>query len=348
MTGLERAKEYVENNPRLKEALGMPEGTGFKISPLGMGEHNLNYLIDTDLRKRYVLRVNVTKQPFHEDQVRYEFDALKALECSGCTPRPVYLDDSSNAPGKGVLVESFCEGRQLDFDDLKKGDLERVAQLMANIHSIPVKSGCTIHRARNPLGALYEECRGRYRLYLDSPYKKASVTKRLDEFMRICADAVDSYEFPEAQGRIVNTETLSSHFLLNEDSDTVLPIADPGSFVDWERPVIGDVAEDIAFFLAPTTAFWESDFMFTQKTAADFMDLYWNAADGRVPENSFEARFEAWQMMATLRALTWCTRAVVQFQEDPGLHRTEKAAAKVPLYLSEEYLEELAVICFGM
>lgn len=226
-----------------------------------MGEHNLNYWFENPVScERFVLRINVTKQPFHDNQVRYEFDALKALECSGCTPKPLYLDDSPQAPCEGAMVIGFCEGEQLDFDHLLPGDLDRAARIMADIHSVSIPSNCKLYRPIDPIRKLFDECFSRYEMYARSDFADPEVSHRMDRFVRITQRCVDETEFNPAQARIVNTETLASHFLL--PSDRAHGATRSGYFVDWERPILGDVAEDVAFFVAPTTTFWDSDYLF--------------------------------------------------------------------------------------
>ena len=352
------AETYLANNKALRNTLGISQDAELVAHHLGMGEHNLNYWFeDPDSHERFVLRINVTKQPFHENQVLYEFDALRVLEPSGCTPKPLYLDSSDDAPHEGAMVISFCPGKQLDFDHLRSHDLQRAACLMANVHAVPTTDASRIFRPKDPARKLFEACLGRYKLYLDSGFADAQVTHRMDEFASITQAAVDEVRFDRAQAHIVNTETLASHFLLpidcepgeheiSGDADALLDPAipdevrrAPGYFVDWERPILGDIAEDVAFFVAPTTTFWDSELLFPMDKVRDFVELYWSAVDGRFERGNFDARFETFLKVATFRALTWCCRAVVQQRSGSNVHITKKALAKVPIYLSPEFMD---------
>lgn len=349
------ATDYLARNTRLQETLGIPANTILVPHPLGMGEHNLNYWFENPIsHDKHVLRINVTKQPFHDDQVRYEFTALELLESSRCTPKPLYLDDSPDAPCEGAMVIGFCEGEQLDFDDLLPDDLDRAAKIMAGVHSVPVPRNCPLYRPKNPIRKLFDECLDRYSLYERSGFADPEVIGRMDRFAHLTASAVDAYEFDPKQAHIVNTETLASHFLLPKDrrsrqalSETDDNIIDaPGCFVDWERPIIGDVAEDVAFFVAPTTTFWDSDRLFPTEQIDGFVDLYWKAVCDRFVRGNFDSRFAAFLKVAIFRALTWCCRAVVQQKSGAKIHMTDKAKAKVPIYLSEEFMDDLLQECF--
>lgn len=335
------ASTYLERNLQLRDALGIGCGERLDARPLGMGEHNLNYWFENPVsRERFVLRINVTKQPFHDNQVRYEFDALKALEFSGRTPKPLYLDDSPQAPCEGAMVISFCDGEQLDFDHLLPGDLDRAARIMADIHSVAIPSNCKFYRPIDPIRKLFDECFSRYEMYARSGFADPEVSHRMDRFIRTTQRCVDEIEFDPADGRIVNTETLASHFLL--PSDRAHGSTRSGYFVDWERPILGDVAEDVAFFVAPTTTFWDSDYLFPAGRFEEFVEAYWHAVDGRFERGDFDRRFAAFLKVATFRALTWCCRAVVQQKSGSKVHITDKAKAKVPIYLSAEFMDRLA------
>lgn len=356
------ASDYLEQNQELRSALGIHEDEILIPHHLGMGEHNLNYWFqDSVSREKYVLRINVTRQPFHKNQVLYEYDALTALESSGCTPQPLYLDDSANAPCEGAMIISFCEGSQLDFDHLKPCDLQRAACLMANIHAVLVPDGCKLYRPANPIRKLFDECLGRYEMYKSSGFADPEVEQRMERFIRITEQAVDQVGFDPANAQIVNTETLASHFLLPEklpekpagdcdvSSDTIHGEIrnHPGYFVDWERPILGDIAEDVAFFVAPTTTFWDSDLLFPTDRIQSFVEMYWDAVDDRFARNDFDNRFQAFLKVAVFRALTWCCRAVVQQHEKPEIHITNKALAKVPIYLSNDFMDYLEEECFS-
>jgi len=342
-------RRYVQSNDALKLAVGMRDDADTSLMPLGMGEHNLNYRLDVRGRS-FVLRINVAKQPFHDDQISYEFSALETLAPCGCVPSPVYLDSSSNALGEGVLVESFCEGDMLDFDHLRPGDLRCAAQVMADVHAVSVPHGCMLHKPSDPLRGLMEECVGRFEVYRRSAFEDARITGWARRFFEASQRALETSPPPRNCEHIVNTETLPSHFLIpatsasqaaaNDVSSGVF-CANPGYFVDWERPIVGEVAQDVAYFVSPTTTFWDSEFLFPASGIDSFVEDYWRAVDGRFERDGFDERFEPWLMMTALRSTTWCCRALVTYN-DPSVHKTEKTARKLPVYLSNDFMEMLA------
>ena len=131
-----------------------------------------------------------------------------------------------------------------------------------------------------------------------------------------------------------------SHSAAN-DAPAGVFCANPGYFVDWERPIVGEVAQDVAYFVSPTTTFWDSEFLFPTSGIGSFVEDYWRAVDGRFERNGFDERFQPWLMMTALRSTTWCCRALVMYN-DPSVHKTEKTARKLPVYLSDDFMEMLA------
>ncbi len=348
------AAEYLSTSGPLREALDVPAGFALEPHLLGMGEHNLNFRFALPGGQHAVLRVNVASQPFHKNQIRYEFGALEAAVPSGCTPQPLFVDDSPAAPGKGVLVESFCEGRQLDFDDLRPGDVRCAIQMMADVHAVPVSDSCGLFCPADPLRAMFEECQQRFRDHLASGFQEERLTRWMEAFMRAAERMLAEAAPPQDRAHIVNTETLPSHFLIPESAAARAVLAGragrlvdaPGHFVDWERPVLGEVAQDVAYFVSPTTTFWDSEFLFPARDIPGVIDAYWQAVDGRFGRTDFDERFRAWRMMTALKSTSWCLQALARYRGEQAAHTTEKTAGKLPVYLSEEFMELIAAECF--
>ncbi len=360
MDKLQRATDYLARNTALRKALDIPTDARLLPQFLGHGEHNDNFVFtDPATNRRFVLRINVVSQPFHTNQVAYEFAALCALQQSGCTPTPRYLDDTKDLIDAGVLVTDFCAGVELDLDDLHIGDLERAAQIMADVHAVPPDNECPLFRPQNPLRTLFEECLQRFETYLNSDYENARITAWTQRFIAAAEPATQTNPPADVCTHIINTETLPSHFLLprqntdNETEEDTANTANPpagspaGFFVDWERPLIGEVAQDVAYFTSPTTSFWDSNYLFTPAARHNFVEHYWACVDGRFTDSSFEERFDAWLMMTALRSTTWCCKALIPYHEDPE-QLSVKAREKLPIYLSDEFMEMLATDCFDL
>ncbi|MBQ9002587.1 MAG: hypothetical protein IJ087_12115, partial [Eggerthellaceae bacterium] len=256
-----------------------------------------------------------------------------------------------SAPGLGALVIGYCEGDELDFDNLRPGDLRCAAQLMADVHAVPVGEGCPMHRPADPLRELFDECMKRFEVYRASANEDARVTKWAQRFIGAARPLLDVPCRSSDCTHIVNTETLPSHFLIPEASAASAAKApvqggrfcdNPGAFIDWERPIIGEVAQDVAYFVSPTTTFWDSDFLFPAGEIDAFVDDYWRAVDGRFARGNFDERFRAYLVMTALRSVTWCCRALATG------HNRQKTSEKLPVYLSDDFMQMLADRCFNL
>lgn len=90
-----------------------------------------------------------------EDQILYEYHALRLLETTGVTPRPFYVDDSREHLDYGVLLMEYLPGAALDY----RRDLEAAARLFARIHAQPVAPEDNhLTREEHPLSMTYDEC----------------------------------------------------------------------------------------------------------------------------------------------------------------------------------------------
>ncbi len=377
------ANAYLHGCASLRDQLDIPADAPIEAHLLGMGEHNVNFSFAAPDGRAFVLRVNVASQPFHDNQILYEYRALKAALPSGCTPEPLFVDYSDDAPGKGILVETFCAGTQLDFDDLRPGDVRCAIQMMADVHAVAPEPTCPLFRPADPLAEMFSECVGRYRDYLRSGCEEARVTRWVHAFIDATERMLEAVAPPEDCNHIINTETLPSHFLIPESSarsaaaasaDTTTSAdaeslahasgktphqerlcAHPGHFVDWERSLLGEVAQDVAYFVSPTTTYWDSEFLFPATDIPAVLEAYWQAVDGRFAPHNFEERFCAWRMMTALKSTTWCVQAIPRYTQAAGAtsarevaHTTEKTTSKLPVYLSDEFMERIAVECFGL
>ena len=352
---IQDAQRYLTENRQLRIALQIPDDAEIIPHPLGLGEHNKNYWFAHPVQgEKLVLRVNVAPQPFHDNQIAYEYAALRSLAPSGRTPVPFYVDDSENSPAYGALVTSFCDGGELDFDSLKPDDLSCVAHIMADVHAVETDGKTTLYRPKDPLCSLFEECLERIDVYKRSGYEEERLTKWVTMFSKTCERALNTKSYPDDCAHIINTEPLPSHFLISRHQEGASEGAEGevlsehrGYFVDWERPIIGEVAQDVAYFVSPTTTFWDSEFLFPESNVDAFIDEYWKAVDGRFDPGNFDERFNAFRMMTVLRSVSWCCRALSAYRGGKG-HTTEKTARKLPVYLSDEFMEMLADTCFDL
>ena len=129
---LPQVREYL-SNADLDRVPGWQRGEAFGAEPLAQGEYNMNYVVRQG-SGAWVFRVNIGTQIARDDQILYEYRALKLLETTGVTPCPFYVDDSRGRLEYGVLLMEYLPGEPLDY----RRDSETAAQLFARIHTQPV------------------------------------------------------------------------------------------------------------------------------------------------------------------------------------------------------------------
>ena len=137
----------------------------------------------------------------------------------------------------------------------------------------------------------------------------------------------------EYKGRrcIINTELNSSNFLINGENDN-------NYIIDWEKPLLGEPAQDLAHFLAPTTTFWKTDIILSQEEIEKFVKEYIKVVGNRFNTDDIEDRLKLYLPITCLRGITWCAMAWVEYKNPDKLIRNEFTAKKLDDYLSEEFL----------
>lgn len=328
MDRIKGLKEYV-NLPFYKEAMGIPEGAEVTYHPLAQGEYNINYwFIHPVTGQKLVLRINNGSQMHLDNQIDYEYHALHLLSDSGRTPKPVFVDGGFEHLSHGVMVMEFLEGVALDY----RKDLQVAAECLADIHSVPVKNDSVLLSPENPLQAILDECNEMVQTYYDSDLGEKKKKEQIRRLLELGQKKVDKIRDYEGYRCCINTELNSGNFLINGEGK-------PNYLVDWEKPLFGDPVQDLGHFLAPTTTFWKTDVILSEKEMADFAKKYIETVDGRFDVSGIEERLNIFIPITCLRGITWCAMAWVQYQEPGRLIRNEDTFKKIESYLSQEFLD---------
>ena len=103
MEGVKGLKDYIKTK-KYRQALDLPDEVEEIYESLAQGEYNKNYVFNhPKLNKKLVLRINFGSQMHLERQIEYEFNALKLLEDSKRTPKPIYVGVGPWDHGNGVF-----------------------------------------------------------------------------------------------------------------------------------------------------------------------------------------------------------------------------------------------------
>ena len=325
INGLE---EYVKRQEFLEE-LNIPKDSKIDFKLLAQGEYNINYLFNHPITKeKLILRVNTASQMGLSDQIEYEYKSLLQLKESKRTPIPIYVDGSKKHIDYGVLVMNFLQGVSLDY----RKDLHIAASCLGDIHSVELEENSHLICPKNPLQAILDECKIMVQTYYDSPLGDEEKKKQIKRMLNLGEEMIKNTGEYKGRRCIINTELNSSNFLINgENNDNYI--------IDWEKPILGEPAQDLGHFLAPTTTFWKTDVILSQEEIEQFTKDYIKAVGERFSTNDIEDRLKLYLPITCLRGITWCAMAWIQYKDPNKLIRNEFTEKKLDDYLSKEFLD---------
>lgn len=341
MNRIQGLSEYIRTK-EYRQALGLPEEVREEYRLLAQGEYNMNYIFTHPLTgKNLLLRVNCGSQMHLNDQIGYEFRALKMLEASARTPKAVYVDGSKRFLNHGVMVMEYLPGRALDY----RTDMKLAAEILADIHSTKVPEAMipsgkdasgemTLICPENPLKAILEECEQMVKTYMESSLGEEDTKSRIRRMLDAGWEKLKTLPNEKTCQCCINTELNSTNFLING----------PGNenyLIDWEKPLYGDPAQDLGHFLAPTTTFWKTDVILEKQEMDAFLKDYICAVDGRFSVDGLRERVSVFVPITCLRGVTWCAMAWVEYQQPDKLIFNESTFRKLNAYLEKEFLDDL-------
>ena len=316
-------QEYLRS-PAFLEPLGLPAGTVLDFSLLGQGEYNQNYRFRHPMTgQELVLRINTGSQMHLDDQIGYEFAALKHLEPSGRTPKALFCDSDRN-----LLVMEWLPGRPLQYET----DLAAAAEIFADIHALPIPPECHLLEPENPLEAILEECRQMMAHY----YDWENADPQVMHLLKTLEQEISARDLAAPVGIrkcMVNTEVNSGNFLMNPGGTSYL--------IDWEKPLISEPAQDLGHFLVPTTTFWKTDVILTPEEIRQFVALYEQAVAGRLETASLRERLPLYFTVTCLRGVTWCAMAFREYSQPGRALANSDTFEKLKAYLHPDFLQNL-------
>lgn len=356
--------------PRYRQALGLPEEVEETYELLAQGEYNRNYVFTHPLTgKRLLLRINFGSQMHLDDQIGYEYRALKLLENSGRTPRAFFADGSKTELDEGLMVMEHLPGHALRYET----ELFRAAPILADIHSqrLPEAHGLLI--PKDPLRAILEECEEMFGVYTAYAHADAAKIRKIRSLLDLGWREAEKGSCAAPPYRCaVNTELNAANFLIGapsageamehenaagcskaascgRDHGGQAGQAEPKKreahtgfkrdfLIDWEKPVFSDPAQDLGHFLAPTTTFWKTDVILTDAQIDAFLAAYIEAVGGRYDTEGLLLRTAVYLPVTCLRGITWCAMAWVQYQEPGRELCNESTRKKLDAYLDERFL----------
>ncbi len=323
-----KLKAYIRERDFM-QATGVSRQASLEF--LAQGEYNINYLID-DEEEKYVLRVNLDSQMDLDDQIAYEFSALKVLAPSGVTPRPFYLDTSKEKIDYGLLMMEYLPGRALEY----RKDLKTAAKVFAKIHKLDTAHVDCLIKENKPLTAIWNECDTLLDKYLNSdlavPEIKRFLTKIRADLKKKKGKETELMElFPKA---IVNTEVNSNNFIINDKYNLAY-------LVDWEKPLITTPLQDLSHFMVPTTTLWKTSFIFNQGEEEEFLHHYLKERGMDSKYHEVKSALKIFNKFSAMRGISWSAMAWVEYQVTEREIKNQDTFETIDSYLKPDFLEML-------
>ncbi|GMG95811.1 phosphotransferase [Tepidimicrobium xylanilyticum] len=318
--------EYLKNS-EVKKLLGLTDNVNVKF--LAQGEYNINFAL-YDYGKKYVFRVNTGSQLEIDNQIRYEYNAIKSLERSGVTPKAYYVDDTKSFFNYGILIMEYLDGRPLDYGK----DLNKAAEIFANIHSLELseEDRSTFIVEDNVFTERILESR---RLLKDF-FISDKISKELKNFFHKFLNWAEKNRYKEKyfienKWHVINNTEVNSHnFIIGEDESYL---------IDWEKPVISDPCQDLTQFLSPTTTLWKTDYVLNEEEKEEFFKTYVEGLKGQ--DNSIRERVYLYTPYLYLRALSWCAYAYVEYLNPDKDIKNMDTFKTIKEYLDLNFMENL-------
>lgn len=319
-------------------ALPVMGGRTFTVQPLAQGEYNFNFLLTPGPKEPpdtlpLVLRYNVNTQIDRDDQILYEYRALKLLAKSGVTPTPYFVDDSRQQLERGILIMEYLPGRPLEYHR----DLSEAASLFATIHQVEValKANHLICETA-PLSLIFEECRNLLQTYFDEPEADTAIKSYLQEVVAWADEArfTERYYQEDPWNCIINTEVNSGNFIVNDKQQTI-------HLVDWEMPRWGDPSQDLSHFCSPLTTLWKTDFRFTNAEKEVFIDEYIRQLKDQHLRDTLFERIRLRDPFVYLRGISWSAMGWVAYQTQFDGIRNADTWATLQRYMQLDFIRSL-------
>lgn len=326
-----KIKDYIKCN-KLNKELNL--GESYDVRYLAQGEYNINFTVG-GFNKKYVFRVNTGSQLALENQIRYEYEALRRLEVSGVTPKVYYVDDTKKDFDYGVLIMEFLKGRPLEYER----DLTSAAKIFSKIHSIDTTVGNLKNFIieENIFTARINEAQ---RLLIDF-FNSPKVPLQLKDFFSIFINWAERNKYAEKyflenKWHVINNTEVNSHnFIIGREKSYL---------IDWEKPVISDPCQDLTQFLATTTTLWKTDYILSREEREGFFKVYVNGLYTK--DNNIRERVEIYTPYLYLRALSWCAYAYLEYQKEDKEIKNMDTYNKITQYLDLDFMRGLLRLYF--
>lgn len=289
----DKIKHYFESLKPIQLGL-RNQITVSSVSEIGIGESNLNYLVIAN-NKKFIVRINMNIS--NPDKSRREFAALKAVESLHIAPKVFILDNSKIHINESFLIMEYIEGVSLDEEKLNTKLIKKLAELVADVHSLKVDKNLQKERPTYNSWILTIKERIDYIKKQRSKYFKEDIfNKLLDETLSkvslIAKNAKYKNIFCIGHGDICQQNIIIHKGKLK--------------LIDWESLGLRDPASDIVYIFCEGFRI-----NFTKGQEEEFLKEYLRVR----PDKSLQERLEIFRPIVQFEQFVWAVMHVFEIGE---------------------------------
>jgi thiamine kinase-like enzyme len=267
------------------------------ITKVAGGAYNANFRVQVE-KHDILVRTNIEPQSGLDTQIEYEYQTLEHLATYNIAPKPLFLDNSRKSLPYGLLIEEFILGGHLQFS---VPAIERAAQAMAMLHSVPIV-GSGFRRRVNPL-----------REHYDSIAADVAKYQHRNPQAKLLSPAIKLLRIVK-KGLTVNEKLHTPRSLIHTDPNPA-NLIDTGQkvyFIDWEQGRIDDPSYDVGAFFTVPLNLYESPRALSEEEKQAFLKAY----IAKTSDTTIGERAQVRTMLHTLGCVIWAAHRLLDIKEN--------------------------------
>jgi thiamine kinase-like enzyme len=140
---------------------------------------------------------------------------------------------------------------------------------------------------------------------------------------------------------VINTEVNSHNFIVNRKKGSC-------HLIDWEKPILGEPAQDLSMFLIATTTLWKSEKILSLQEEEDFIRKYLQKMKiemskseelSGIPINTLRERITMFKFFNYLRAISWCAMAWTEYVQPGRVLQNPDTFEKIKMYIEPAFIQ---------
>ncbi|MBD1849909.1 phosphotransferase [Leptolyngbya sp. ST-U4] len=260
------------------------------------------------LGDRQIVRVavNTPNQRFEGDirrVTRFEKSILEYLNGTEIGHQLIAAQlERSNDFSYTYLITGYLPGDSLNYSRVH---LQKCAETLARLHSLPSQKGYEIDRLKNavpmiqePLTLFYQEAKQYAQPYLDSADADPEIVAMIEAVLKKAEQNLWREEWLRESPHLclVHSDHTYENWVVNDRQ---------ARLIDWEWAELGSPAGDLGHFLSPVTIVRCQNYRLPTADRAFFLQCYYDALENQDLANRIARHFAAFGVYPAVRSLCW-------------------------------------------